>query len=46
MIQTETAFSKATDIIKEMENIFRKETRRGGLSYLSNPEASFATLGV
>lgn len=39
IIQTETAFSKAMDIIKEMENIFRKETKRGGLSYLSKPEA-------
>lgn len=39
IIQTETAFSKATDVTREMENSFRKETRRGGLSDLSKPEA-------
>lgn len=39
IIQTETAFSKAMDINKEMKNIFRKETKREGLSYLSKPEA-------
>lgn len=39
IIQTETAFSKAMDVIMEMENIFRKKTRRGILSYLSKPEA-------
>lgn len=38
-IQIETAFSKAMDVITEMENSFRKETRRGRLSYLSKPEA-------
>lgn len=38
IIQTETAFSKAMDVNMEMENIFRKQTSRGGLSYLSKAE--------
>lgn len=38
-IQTETAFSKVLDVIREMENIFKKETKRGQLRYMSKPEA-------
>lgn len=33
-IQTETTFNRSMGIVKEIENIFRKETRRGWLSYL------------
>jgi len=37
--QTETTFNRYIGNIKQMENISRKETRRGWLSNFSKPKA-------
>lgn len=38
VIQTQTTLNRSMGIVKEMENIFRKQTRRGWLSYFSKPK--------